>query len=75
MPSAPAIPGDAEPRTTQGEGAGMKNSRSGPTGAEDDDADVLDLLQLAGGSIYKRAIPAAAGVVVVAAVILYFVFR
>ena len=35
----------------------------------------LDLLAVAGGSIYKRAIPAAVGVAVVAAVIVWFVAR
>jgi carbon monoxide dehydrogenase subunit G len=35
----------------------------------------LDLMQLAGGSIYKRVVPLAVGVIVVAAVIVYLIAR
>ncbi len=42
---------------------------------QDPDPQPLDLMSLAGGSVYKRAIPLAAGAVVVAAVIVYAVTR
>jgi hypothetical protein len=40
-----------------------------------DEPEALDLLALAGGSVYKRAIPLGIGAVVVAAVIVWFVAR
>jgi carbon monoxide dehydrogenase subunit G len=40
-----------------------------------EEPEALDLLALAGGSVYKRAIPLGIGVVVVAAVIVWFVAR
>lgn len=40
-----------------------------------DEPAALDLLALAGGSIYKRALPLGIGAVVVAAVIVWFVAR
>jgi hypothetical protein len=40
-----------------------------------DEPEALDLLALAGGSVYKRAIPLGIGAVVVAAVVVWFVAR
>jgi uncharacterized protein len=40
-----------------------------------DEPEALDLLALAGGSVYKRAVPLGIGAVVVAAVIVWFVAR
>jgi hypothetical protein len=41
----------------------------------DDEPEALDLLAVAGGSIYKRMIPVAVGVVAVGAVIVWLVSR
>jgi hypothetical protein len=40
-----------------------------------DEPEALDLMALAGGSVYKRAIPLGIGAAVVAAVIVWFVAR
>jgi hypothetical protein len=40
-----------------------------------EEPEALDLLSLAGGSIYKRLIPVAVGVVAVGAVVAWFVAR
>ena len=47
----------------------------GGSGRVREDPEALDLLALAGGSVYRRAIPLGIGVVVVAAVIVWFVAR
>jgi hypothetical protein len=52
---------------------------NGPSGRVPDKAadepEALDLLALAGGSVYKRLIPVGIGVAAVAAVIVWFVAR
>jgi carbon monoxide dehydrogenase subunit G len=58
-----AVVREAEP-TVRGDGPAARH-----------EPEALDLLALAGGSVYKRAIPVGIGVVVVAAVIVWFVAR
>jgi len=57
------------------EQAGTTNKGDPARFSAGDEPEALDLLALAGGSVYKRAIPLGIGAVVVAAVIVWFVAR
>ena len=56
-------------------GAAATSPAGTPAAGRNDEPEPLDLLEIAGGSIYKRLVPLAVGVVVVGAVIVWFVAR
>jgi carbon monoxide dehydrogenase subunit G len=58
-----------------GAGRTSTDASAGAAGVPDEEPEALDLLALARGSVYKRAIPLGIGAVVVAAVVVWFVAR
>jgi carbon monoxide dehydrogenase subunit G len=68
------VPGQ-ESSSPSGEAAGGERASGRVPDQAADEPEALDLLALAGGSVYKRLIPVGIGVAVVAAVIVWFVAR
>lgn len=69
------IAGDPHAVEASGASTTPVAASGGALGVQDQEPEPLDLLALAGGSVYKRAIPVGIGVVAVAAVIIWFVAR
>ncbi|MFF5077201.1 SRPBCC family protein [Actinoplanes sp. NPDC000266] len=70
-----ASPTPASPTPASPAPASSAPASSAPASAAAAEAEPLDLLELAGGSIYKRLIPVAVGAVVVGAVIAWVIAR
>jgi carbon monoxide dehydrogenase subunit G len=69
--------GTASPvRETAAEPAGSRPAGSSSTDDSDDsDGDALDLMQLAGSSVYKRLIPVVIGVLVIIGLVIWLIVR
>ena len=71
----PLVAIDNAARVVRGAAAVPPLPAGGGVAPKADEPEALDLLALAGGSVYKRLIPLGVGAVVVAAVIVWFVAR